>query len=501
MSDNIKKNLAPEVILNALFENYESIYAVDIETSNYHCYHESDQYRTLCLEGCGVDFFSITENNIFKAVCPEDIEYVQQKLSKSEILQGLENDVHYSFVYRLMINGEPIYHKTRVIKAMFDQRDYLLISVRNIDQAYRQDKEHYEEISVLQKKEKNHLEAILASAAGYHEVNLTTDSLLDVSVDDLSRRYTDPSIIEFLRKEQSYTEFEKFIAEKLVVENSEKYMTVSNPDHLIDCFRKGDKRSSVSFSLGLPNGEKIPCKKVFYLYQDENTGDILSFCVIYDLTEEQRKEKELRELESELQLSRIRNFTSQMQPHFLYNVLGSIQEIVLNDPEYASQLIGDFTVHLRSCIRAFSSDAPIPFIQELANVRAYVNIEKMRLGEKLRVVYDINTTDFLILPLSIQPIVENAIRHGIFERGKKGGSVLIRSEETPHSWKITVSDTGVGFDAESFKKNELKDEKKSVGLKNLTFRLGKVMSASVDIQSTIGVGTTVVITIPKEVKK
>lgn len=222
----------------------------------------------------------------------------------------------------------------------------------------------------------------------------------------------------------------------------------------------------------------------------------MAFCVLYDLTEQQRKEKELIELEQELRMSRIRNSTSQMQPHFLYNVLGSIQEIMLDDPNYASELLDDFMIHLRGCIRGMENDLPIPFSQELSNIKAYVHIEKMRLGNKLRVIYEIENENFPVLPLSIQPIVENAIRHGIHERGDDGGTVTIYTEEEKNFWKISVEDTGVGFDTKILMSPNKKSD--STGLKNLIFRLDKVMHAKVEIKSRKGKGTTVTVLIPKE---
>ena len=236
---------------------------------------------------------------------------------------------------------------------------------------------------------------------------------------------------------------------------------------------------------------------MLYLYRDDTSGDVMAFCVTYDLTEQQRRDKELEELENELRMSRIRNFTSQMQPHFLYNALGSIQEIVLEDPEYASELLGDFTVHLRSCIRSMSNDKPLPFTQELDNIKAYVNIEKMRFGDKLNVKYEVGPRDFVILPLSIQPLVENAIRHGIYQRGAAGGTVTVRTEETSDKYIVQVEDNGVGFDAERMRREIEAGERDSAGLQNITFRLEKVMNAAVDIQSRIGTGTRVTVTIPK----
>lgn len=196
----------------------------------------------------------------------------------------------------------------------------------------------------------------------------------------------------------------------------------------------------------------------------------------------------------------LRNYSNQIQQHFLYNVLASIQELVLEDPEYASDLIGDFATYLRSCMRAFNNDSPIPFNQELDNVRAYTNIEKMRLGKKLDVLFDIQTDDFLILPLCVQPIVENAIKHGIFEKGDQGGSVMITTFNNEDDVCIMVEDNGVGFNAESLKASIQNGESDSIGLKNVIYRLERIMHASVDINSCAGKGTAVTIAIPKEFK-
>jgi len=212
---------------------------------------------------------------------------------------------------------------------------------------------------------------------------------------------------------------------------------------------------------------------------------------------QQKKEKEMEELERKLQLCRIRNFTGQMQPHFLYNALGSIQEIMLEDTAYAFELLGDFTTYLRGCIRSMADDRLVAFSQEMENIRAYVNIEKMRFGEKLDVVFDIQSADFQVLPLSIQPIVENAIRHGIYQRGKDGGRVIIRTREDDTHWIVEVEDNGVGFDVVKRRAEIDQGKSESMGLRNLTFRLKSVMNAEVDLKSTVGEGTTVTVTIPK----
>lgn len=102
----------------------------------------------------------------------------------------------------------------------------------------------------------------------------------------------------------------------------------------------------------------------------------MAFCVIDDLTDQKRQEERLQEMEAEWKENQMRACFSLAMPHFLCNALGSIQEIVLDHPRYASSLIGDLTVHLRGCIQAVRNGSPISFRQELDQINAYVNIEK-----------------------------------------------------------------------------------------------------------------------------
>jgi len=488
--------LSYNAIVWALMENYESIYVVDAKTYEFKCFHESDSYSSLCIEQQGKNFFDAMENNILDTIYYEDQDFVRNKLSPKAILSSLSKEKFYSFVYRLNIDGKPLYHKLRVTIDNIEGRPHFLIGIRNVDASFRQDKALAEKLSLLHSKELSHLEAILASSAGYLEANISKDIVLEFQSRNDFYRIKDEIYESVENRTLSYSAFLNWQIGQLSSEDKRSFMRIGNRDYLINCFKRNEMRASVPFSME-KDGEKLPCKIVFYLYQDATSGDILSFCVLYDLTEQQRKEKELEELEHKLQMSRLSNFTSQMQPHFLYNALGSIQEIVLTDPLYAYELIGDFTTHLRSCIRAMSSDSPISFMQELENIKAYVNIEKLRFGEKLKVIYDLQVTDFRILPLSIQPIVENAIRHGIYERGKEGGTVSIKTTEDEKFIRIIIEDNGVGFDVDAFNKSLASGETDSTGLNNIMFRLDKMINASVKINSKIGIGTTVIVIVPK----
>ncbi len=490
-----------EMLANALFDNYESIYDIDLTTSEYRTYYQSDSYLEYKLAKEGRDFFAEFPMGIMRIIVKEDREYVAKKLKKEAILSGLQTEKYYALEYRIQKNKRELYHQLRAVLQPVGKEMHILMGIRNIDQMIRGQMAQKEKIDSMEQKEKNHIEAVLASAAAYMEANLSKDIVLEKAIghkDEKKRQIRDcPSLKEI----SSYEGMQKWIAENLVISNKEKYKIICSREYLLSCFRSGEKRASVAFSLIGRDGRAQPCRGIFYLYQERSTTDIKVFYVIYDLTEQQKKEQELENLENELEMSRIKNSTSQMKPHFLYNALGSIQEVILVNPQYAAELLGDFQIHLRSCVRAMTNDNTVLFEEELKNIRAYVNIEKLRLGDKLEVTYEIETDRFKVLPLSIQPLVENAIRHGIHKKGKAGGKVIIRSKQEEETFIVQVEDTGVGFDTEKTY-YAINDEKHdSTGLQNLSFRLEKILGATVCVKSKIGVGTVVTIRIPKEGKR
>lgn len=232
----------------------------------------------------------------------------------------------------------------------------------------------------------------------------------------------------------------------------------------------------------------------------DSEGAKYGYGVVVDISKyreaQEQNEKKLEKLKIQLNESRIKISTGQMQPHFLYNSLASIREVVLENPEYAADLIFDFTTHLRACIKSMASEDLISFSQEIENIKAYVNIEKMRFGEKMQVQYDIQEQDFNIVPLSVQPLVENAIRHGIYERGSKGGVVKISSYRDAQEVVIVVEDNGVGFDVQKIKKEVQEHERDSTGLQSLIFRFEHIMNAQVIVESVVGEGTRITVKIP-----
>ncbi len=209
-------------------------------------------------------------------------------------------------------------------------------------------------------------------------------------------------------------------------------------------------------------------------------------------------DREMQEADRE---NRSRLMASQIQPHFLYNTLASIREIIFEDPQYAADILLDFTTYLRGAVRAMSDVKVISFSEELKNIESYVKIEKMRMGDRLNVDYQIECSDFAVPPLSIQPLVENSIKHGIYKRGSSGGSVSIRSYIDNNNYIVQIFDTGVGFDVEEFYRISESRQTESAGLKNVSSRLEEVVHASLNIVSKPDVCTTATVVIPAEYNK
>lgn len=207
-----------------------------------------------------------------------------------------------------------------------------------------------------------------------------------------------------------------------------------------------------------------------------------------------RLEAEKNMMESELKESRISLMLSQIQPHFIYNTLGTIERMCLKDSEKAFELVRNFSLYLRGNFSELDSVTPIRFAEELKHVEYYANIEKVRFPD-MNIEYDVKATDFVLPALSVQPLVENAIKHGLM-RLESGGTVVIRSYETETHFCVEVKDNGGGFDT-----NQPLEEKKHVGLRNIRGRLKAMVNGELLVESVVGAGTTAVIKIPKEVMK
>lgn len=208
---------------------------------------------------------------------------------------------------------------------------------------------------------------------------------------------------------------------------------------------------------------------------------ILLFYVFYHLQLVEQYHSELLE-KQQLQL-----MVSQIKPHFFFNTITTIQALCHIDPKKASDTLGTFANYVRQNITT-QTEHLIPFEQELKHVKAYVDIETLRFPN-IDITYDLQTTDFDIAAFSIQPLIENAIKHGI--RSKKHGSVTLHTAKTDKAIVITIEDNGVGFDVNTL--NHL--DHTHIGINNVRNRLQILQDGTMDISSSSD-GTTITINIP-----
>ena len=199
----------------------------------------------------------------------------------------------------------------------------------------------------------------------------------------------------------------------------------------------------------------------------------------------QKQEKELSEKQIELTISQIR-------PHFIYNCLSSISYLCTKDPQLAVEAIDDFSSFLRVNFSNISQNKIVPFSQELEHTMKYLKLEKMRFEDRVRVYFDIRVDDFQIPSLTLEPLVENAVKHGICKKAE-GGTIIVRTTETDKEYLVEVIDDGVGFDVNATPD----DGRVHVGVSNVEKRLKDMVKGRLEVYSKINNGTRMTIHIPK----
>ncbi len=201
-------------------------------------------------------------------------------------------------------------------------------------------------------------------------------------------------------------------------------------------------------------------------------------------------------LRRELELSEAKTalLMRQISPHFIFNSLHVIIGLCDKDPDHVKPALEHFSEYLRGNLESITRNELIPFERELAHIREYIALEQYGEGRSFEVEYDLGITDFLLPPLAVQPIVENAIRYGIGTR-TSGGHIVIQTTDTPFMTLIRVRDDGSG-------KSSITDQQKkrqSVGLSNVRQRLKTLCGGEVKLEQS-DAGTTVTISLPKPMK-
>ena len=232
---------------------------------------------------------------------------------------------------------------------------------------------------------------------------------------------------------------------------------------------------------------------------------IIAFCVVMvgiavllaaalfgQLKKVRQQKNDLEEREREIHNLQTSIALSQIKPHFLYNSLNTIYVLCGKDLNKGRQAISDLSDYLRINIGSIDSKVPIPFEKEMEHVRKYLSLEQLRFPDEFTVSTDTPVKDFSLPALTIQPLVENAVRHGVVPKGE-GGIITIQTRQSNRHYIIIVSDNGEGFDT----LEEAEDGSDHIGIRNVRERLSRMVKGDLDIRSTPGYGTEVTIRIPK----
>jgi hypothetical protein len=202
----------------------------------------------------------------------------------------------------------------------------------------------------------------------------------------------------------------------------------------------------------------------------------------------------VRQKELELTHSKVAIMLTQIQPHFLYNALAAIAQLCKDNPAKAEKATIDFSTYLRGNMESLGDKGLITVEKELLHVKGYLDLEAMIYDDTLHVVYNIESGGFMLPPLTIQPIVENAVKHGVGQK-EDGGTVTVSVRETDTDYLVIVSDDGVGFDTSK----PHQDDREHIGVENVRRRLKEQCGGTLVIESEPGIGTTVTMKLPKGV--
>ncbi|MBQ6755614.1 MAG: histidine kinase [Oscillospiraceae bacterium] len=202
-----------------------------------------------------------------------------------------------------------------------------------------------------------------------------------------------------------------------------------------------------------------------------------------------RREQELREKDYELRGAKIQNLISQIRPHFIYNTLASVSMLCESDPQRASEVVGNFNNYLQSNFNALSATEPIAFLSELEHTKAYLNVQKALYDSKLSVEYDTDYITFRLPPLTLQPIVENSVKHGI-GKTHRAEKIFICSRAVEGGAEIIVEDDGTKYEPAP-------DGKVHIGLENIRERLQMMCGGTLSVAPRASGGTVVTVFVPK----
>lgn len=221
---------------------------------------------------------------------------------------------------------------------------------------------------------------------------------------------------------------------------------------------------------------------------------ILIIIALYWISSVLKTKRYIKALEKEQKAFEMKaeSLTQQIKPHYIFNCLSSIQGAYQEDAEKGEKMLTMFSKHLRDNIESSTSEL-VPFEEEIQAIMNYVELENLRRERKIELLLNLEAADFKLPPLSLEPFVENALKHGKIDEISEG-YVCISSFEEAKGYRILIEDNGVGFDPKVINPER-------IGIKNVKERLQILCHGTIEVSSKIGEGTCVEIKIPKEESK
>ena len=218
------------------------------------------------------------------------------------------------------------------------------------------------------------------------------------------------------------------------------------------------------------------------LFGTELAGLIMFFFILREQVEEHARRAE------ESAQQQISIMMLQMRPHFICNTLTSIYYLCGTDAKKAQQVVGRFTDYLQRNFRTVTKMEPVPFAEELEHTQAYLEVEKARFEDQLSVTFDLPVTDFALPALTLQPIVENAVKYGVLP-DREALSIVVRTAQTEAGVTLTVEDTGPGY-------APTEDDEPHIALRNIRKRLDMMCGGTLEILPREGGGTVARVFVP-----
>ena len=238
----------------------------------------------------------------------------------------------------------------------------------------------------------------------------------------------------------------------------------------------------------LPMAVALSIHAVTPVFTLVNVGLVISAFSMYRIIVFDSVERDQRH-QQEIANQRARIAVLQMRPHFIYNTMTSIYYLCDQDPQLAKQVTMDFTTYLRKNLAAIASEDTVPFSEELEHTRAYLAVEQAQFEDDLLIDYDTSHTQFRVPPLTLQPIVENAVKHGM-DPDSGPLHVWVRTREIDGGSEVVVEDDGPGFDPSIA-------ERPHTTLANIRQRLDMMCGGTLDIAAREGGGTVMKVTVPR----